>query len=110
MELTRRLPIIKKISYPLLIIIAGISILIFLAIRYISPLVFPTPKPKIVRPQPIIYRYYQVIDITTGKTLTYISSAPVNLGDEYITENNKRYVVIRMKGNKAYAKSAGMAK
>jgi hypothetical protein len=84
------------------------SILIYLGISFIAPLVFPTPKPKIARPHPS--QYYQIIDEATGKTLTYVSSSPVDVGDEYITGDNRRYVVVRMERTKAYAKFAGMVK
>ncbi|HOQ24853.1 MAG TPA: hypothetical protein PLI94_08420 [Bacillota bacterium] len=33
-----------------------------------------------------------------------ISSAPVMEGDELITEDNKRYVVVKVTGNTAYAR------
>lgn len=89
---------------------AGLPILIYFGICYIVPLVFPTPKIKQTRPRPVQYSYYQIIDETTGKTLTYVSSISVNVGDEYVTGENQRYVVVRVKGNKAFARYDGTVK
>ena len=33
-----------------------------------------------------------------------ISSVPVFIGDELITDENKRYVVVKIEGNVAYAR------
>jgi hypothetical protein len=101
------LAIIKK-SWRTIIILTGFIVLIYLGIRYLVPFVSPSPGPKSIRPYPVQYSYYQIIDEATGKTLTYISSTPVTVGDEYITGDNRRYVVVRLQGNKAYAKFAGM--
>jgi hypothetical protein len=93
-------------KFRFLIIIFTVILALYLLISYI-PGLFPKPKP--VRPHPVQYPYYQIIDQATGKTLTYVSSIPVNVGDEYVTGSNRRYVVIIVKGNKAYAKYAGKA-
>ena len=101
---------IRKVSYTLWMMIAGIALLIFLGVRYMAPLIFPTPEPKVSRPQPVRYSYFVIVDQDTGKTIAYISSAPVTQGDEYITGDNQRYVVTRLRGNKAYAKRTGNTK
>ncbi len=101
---------IKKVSYRLWVMIAGIALLIFIGIRYLAPLIFQPPGPKVSRPQPVRYSYFVIVDQDTGKTIAYISSAPVTKGDEYITGDNQRYVVTRLHGNKAYAKRGGNAK
>lgn len=61
------------------------------------------------RPAPIRtprqeYAYYRIVDEKTGKTLMTISSGPVIIGDELLTEGNKWYVVVKVEGNLAYAR------
>ena len=67
----------------------------------------PSPQSP-VRPHPVKYAYYQIVDAATGKTLTFVS-VPVTKGDEYVTADNRRYVVVRIRENKAYARYTGMA-
>jgi hypothetical protein len=55
------------------------------------------------RPAPAEYSYYIIIEQQTGRTITYVS-VPVTVGDEYLTSENKMYVVTRVVGNKAYAR------
>ncbi len=76
-------------------------VIILLAIFFIAPVFKKTAPP---RPGPKIYSYYKIIDIANGKTLMYVSSMPVTKGDELITSENRKYVVVKMKGNLAYAK------
>lgn len=54
------------------------------------------------------HQYFQIIDQDTGKTLTYVS-VTVSKGDEYITGDDRRYVIVRLSGNKAYARYTGLA-
>ena len=66
----------------------------------------PSPQPFPIRPHEK-YKYYEIINQSNGETLTYVT-VPVGVGDEYITGDNCRYVVVRMSGNKAYAKYMGL--
>lgn len=61
----------------------------------------PDPRPN---PIPRQYSYYRILDQATGETLMEISSEPVETGDELITGDNRRFVVVRVVGNQAYAK------
>ncbi len=94
----------NKIRFLIFIFILVLAL--YFLLTYL-PVLFSPPQPQPVRPHPVQYPYYQIIDQATGKTLTYVSSAPVTIGDEYVTEENRRYIIIRVKGNKAYAKYAG---
>lgn len=75
---------------------------------FIAPRVNPTPQPK---PEPVTeetkYEYYILIDEETGNILGYISSVKVSTGDEYISSDNKRYVVIKLEQNRAYMRDFG---
>jgi hypothetical protein len=88
---------------------AVILLFALFAINRLPGLLQPS-GPKQVRPHPVKYPYYQIIDHATGRTLTYVSAMSVVKGDEYVTGDNRRYVVVMVKGNKAYAKYAGKIK
>jgi hypothetical protein len=47
--------------------------------------------------------YYVIVDVETNTPLAYISSVPVNVGDELITRQNRLYRVISVVENTAYA-------
>lgn len=83
---------------------------VFVIIQYLVPMITKPPQTK---PGPIIeeklYDYYTLIDEETGQILGYVSSVKVTTGDEYISENNKRYVVTRVKETRAYMRSFGPA-
>jgi hypothetical protein len=86
--------------------------LIVIPVFYLfGPMLFKTPKqPVRPYPQPMKYSYYKIVDQSNDKVLMYISSGPVGPGDSLITENNRRFVVVRVVGNKAYAKYVGKEK
>lgn len=44
---------------------------------------------------------YFVINLADQKTLTH-TSLPLNVGDEYITAQNKIYRIVKITGNQAY--------
>lgn len=86
------------------------AVILLFALYFLSnrlPKLLQPSRPKQVRPHPIKYPYYQIIDQATGRTLTYVSAMSVVKGDEYVTGDNRRYIVVMVKGNKAYAKYAG---
>ncbi|HOP74985.1 MAG TPA: hypothetical protein PLC07_08005 [Bacillota bacterium] len=61
-------------------------------------------RPAPNRSVPRQYAYYRIVDEKTEKLLMTISSSPVTKGDELITEDNKRYVVVKVEKNVAYAR------
>lgn len=49
------------------------------------------------------YDYYVIVDAADDRTLMYVPLV-VSVGDELITEENKRYRVERVEENRAYAR------
>lgn len=94
-------------------LIMGILVIVsvvVIAAQYLFP-VFTRPpqaKPELIIENKV-YEYYILIDQETGEVLGHVSSLEVTTGDEYISENNKRYVVIRVEENRAYMNSFGPA-
>lgn len=58
-------------------------------------------KPE--QPPQKAYDYYQIIDLETERTLMYVPLV-VSVGDEVVSEENKRYQVVRVEENRAYAR------
>ena len=90
------------------------ALLIFGVGAVVSQYVVPYfQQPPQAKPEPIIeekaYDYYILIDEDSGTELGNVSSVKVTTGDEYISENNKRYVVTRVEENRAYMHSFGPA-
>lgn len=85
-------------------------VVIFTIYQYIYPRFSSPPQSK---PNPIIedqvYEYYILIDEETGAVLGHVSSLKVTTGDEYLSENNNRYVVTKVEENRAYMRSFGPA-
>lgn len=63
----------------IMVLTAIVLILIGLAIAYYVPSQEPERKPAELRDKP--YAYYQIIDETSGKTLTYVTTVTVSVGD-----------------------------
>ena len=86
------------------------AILLFGIIKYLVPAITPAPQPK---PEPIVeervYEYYILIDEATGEVLGHVSSVKVTTGDEYVSGQNKRYVVTKVEENRAYLQDFGRA-
>ena len=55
----------------------------------------PSPPPNSI--------FYQILDIEDEQTLMYVPVA-VKVGDELITDTNKRYQVVKVEENRAYAR------
>jgi hypothetical protein len=97
----------KRRTHLILWAVAGVAAIILLW-QY-GPLLFKPqakPEPKIEKP---VYEYYIVINEETGEVLTYVSTVQVSTGDEYVSADNKRYVVTRIEENRAYARNFGPA-
>ena len=63
----------------------------------------PQAKPE-QSPSKVGYDYYLIIEESTNKTMAYVSTVTVNIGDEYISEDNKRYIIVKIEENRAYAR------
>ncbi|MBP2652350.1 MAG: hypothetical protein H6Q74_3175 [Firmicutes bacterium] len=69
---------------------------------YLTPLSFFSKplKPDVNLPP---YDYYEIVDEATNQSLMHVPVI-VNVGDEVITEDNKRYQVVKIEQNRAYAR------
>lgn len=82
-----------------------VGALVVLALVYSFAFQFlPLPQQKPHAPAKSPYEYYIILDDATGATMMYVSVVTVNPGDEMITEENKRYVIMRVEENRAYAR------
>ncbi|HMM22483.1 MAG TPA: stage II sporulation protein P [Selenomonadales bacterium] len=79
---------------------AIIFILIVLAIGFFVFSSPPERKPiELEKP----YAFYIIIDENSGKTLTYVTTVVVSVGDEYLNGNGQWYKIVRVEENRAYA-------
>lgn len=85
-----------------LVLAAIVLILIGLAIGYYVSSMTPERKP--VEFQEKRYDYYIIIDEATNNTLAYVATITVNEGDEYLNEDGKWYVIVKVEENRAYAR------
>lgn len=85
-----------------LVLAAAILVLIGVAIGLYVSVLTPDRKPAEKPPKP--YEYYIVIDEASGNTLTYVTSIAVSPGDEYLNADGQWYRVVRVEGNRAYAR------
>lgn len=94
---------IFKRRHILLLILALIVILCsFKLLPTLPPNMFsiqqkPTPQPQ------KNYDYYIIVDEIDNHNLMYVPVI-VNIGDEVISEENKRYKVVRIEQNRAFAR------
>ena len=85
-------------------IFAGLMLITFIAaLFYFRPLFFSSPQKKIETPAEKTYEYYIIIDGATGMNLMYLSTVVPKVGDEVVSESNKRYIIMRIEENRAYA-------
>jgi len=88
-----------------LLVIAGIILVVLCSFNLLHTLPFHLfsvqQKPA---PQPLEnYDYYIIVDEVDNHSLMYVPLV-VNIGDEVLTEENKRYKVIRIEKNRAFAR------
>lgn len=87
-------------------IVAGILLLagiVTFSVANLFPFsIFPSQQKPEQVPQKV-YDYYMIIDEETNKTLMYVPFT-VHVTDEVISEENKRYQVVRVEENRAYAR------
>lgn len=88
-----------------LLLFIGILLGIFgsFGMLHILPLsLFPVQQKPTPQPQKI-YDYYIIVDEIDEHSLMYVPLV-VNVGDEVITEENKRYKVVKIDQNRALAR------
>lgn len=95
MVLKRRLTILAAA-----LVLGGAAL--FGAVSYLPLSLLPMQQKPEQAPQQV-YDYYQIIDVETNDTLMYIPLV-ASVGDELLTEDNKRYQVVRVEENRAYAR------
>jgi len=84
------------------VIIILSSIVVFGALHIIPLNIFSIQQKPDPNPQKI-YDYYIIFDEIDGRSLMYVPLV-VNVGDEVLTEENKRYKVVRVEENRAFAR------
>ena len=62
-------------------------------------------QPKLENASQKTYQYYIIVDEKTDEHLMYVP-VTVRLGDELISENNNRYVIVKIVDDVAYARFA----
>jgi len=90
----------RKFLIYFLIGITAVFLIIGLLLRNDQDQTRPAPNRSVPRQ----YDYYRIVDEKTNQLLMTISSAPVTKGDELITGDNKRYVIVKVEKNVAYAR------
>lgn len=87
----------------LLMAILIISSVTILSSLHLLPLnMLPVQQKPEQTPQKV-YDYYLIIDEVNNQTLMYVPLV-VSIGDEVITEENKRYQIVKIEENRAYAR------
>lgn len=79
------------------------GLLLLLALSHLLPLNFLSVQPKPEQQPQKVYDYYIILDEASGVDLMYVPLI-VSVGDEVITEENKRYTIIKVEENRAYAR------
>lgn len=73
------------------------------AALYYAPFALFSAQPKPEQPPPKPYDYYIVVEEDTKEILMYVPLV-VHVGDELISDQNKRYRIVRVEENQAYAR------
>lgn len=77
-----------------------LSVLIYVALAYLPMNFLPTQQ----KPTPqVIYDYYEIVDENGGESLMTVPLA-VKVGDELLTEDNRRFKVVKVIDNIAFAR------
>lgn len=92
---------IKRLAkgFSLLLIAAIMTIGVF----YYIPFSLFSGQQKPEQPLQEKYVHYTIFEEETGEILMYVPLV-VNVGDELISENNKRYKIVKVEENQAYAR------
>lgn len=92
--------VVKRRILTLLLVGLALLTLVYLALSFLPFNLLPIQQKPI--PQKI-YDYYEVVDESSGESLMAVPLI-VNVGDELLTEENKRYEVVKVIENTAYAR------
>ncbi|HMM23146.1 MAG TPA: stage II sporulation protein P [Selenomonadales bacterium] len=87
----------------LLLTIFILGTIAILASLHLLPLNILSIQQKPEQAPQKVYDYYLIIDETDNQTLMYVPLV-VSVGDEVITEENKRYQIVKVEENRAYAR------
>lgn len=82
------------------LLVGGIAA--YLLLNFLPAGILPGQQKPEQAPQKV-YDHYTVLEEETNRTLMYVPLV-VSVGDELITEENKRYRVVRIEENRAYAR------
>ncbi|WP_371376698.1 stage II sporulation protein P [Sporomusa aerivorans] len=83
-------------------ILALITVIAAGVIHYV-PLNLFTVQQKPEQPPQKVYDYYIIRDESTNEILMYVPIV-VSIDDELISESNKRYKIVKIEENQAYAR------
>ena len=92
----------RRLLLVLAVILVGFSILMASFLHLIPLNLFSVPQKPSQQPQQM-HEYYVIYDEKTGQVLMYVPLV-VNVGDELLTEDDKRYEVVKVEENRAYAR------
>lgn len=70
---------------------------------YYFPLTLLSVQPKPEQVQPKVYDYYIIVEEDTLEILMYVPIV-VNVGDELVSDKNKRYKIVKVEENYGYAR------
>lgn len=82
---------------------AAAGLLLLVSTVYLFPLNLLSTQQKPEQSTQPLHDYYIIIDEATGADLMYVPLV-VSIGDEVITEDNKRYTIVKVEQNRAYAR------
>lgn len=81
----------------------AVGLLLLFATAYLLPLNLLSVQQKPEQVSQKVYDYYIIYDEKTGVDLMYVPLV-VSVGDELITEDDKRYTIVKVEENRAYAR------
>lgn len=91
----------RRLFIAIAALLAG-GIAVYLLLHLLPSGLLPIQQKPEQAPQKA-YDHYIVLEADTGRTLMYVPLV-VSVGDELITEENKRYRIERVEENRAYAR------
>lgn len=80
-----------------------IAVIMTIGVFHYIPLSLFSSQQKPEQPLQKQYDHYTIYEEETGEILMYVPLV-VNVGDELISENNKRYKIVKVEENQAYAR------
>ncbi len=92
----------KRRLLKLIGLLALVTVVTVGVIHYVPLTMFSTQQKPEQTPQKI-YDYYTILDEDTNEVLMYVPLV-VSVGDELISEQNKRYKIVKVEENQAYAR------